>query len=162
MIVVSVKRGRLLSPGPVLNLVKVGGSTLGKNEESSDTWTSVGKQNGLVLFTEIFLNHRPSGIWGSYMDSPHLKQPTVHARGRFSGRSPFKPGDYPRQRPFFRTVTFQNRGPSTSEVISPDGQRLERDGAVQGDMPPPARGCLRSDWPCADRAGGGRRCRPVP
>ncbi len=101
---VSVKKGRLLSPGPVLNLDKVGGSTLGKNGESSDTWTSVGKQNGLVLFTEIFLNHRPSGIWGSYMDSPHLKQPTVHARGRFPGRSPFKPGDHPHQRSFLRTV----------------------------------------------------------
>ena len=56
------------------------------------------------MFTEIFLNHRPSGIWGSYMDSPHLKQPTVHVRGRFSGWSPFKTGDHPHQRSFLRTV----------------------------------------------------------
>ena len=36
---------------------------------------------------------------------PHLKQPTIHARGRFPGRSPFKTGDRPHQRPFSRTVS---------------------------------------------------------
>ena len=29
-------------------------------------------------------------------------------------------------------------------------------------MPPPARGCLRSEQTCAGRAGGGRRCRSDP
>ena len=74
---------------------------------------------------------------------PHLKQPTIHARGRFPGRSPFKTGDRPHWDLFSRTVAFQNWGPSTPEAVFPDGQRLERGGTVQGDMPPPARGCLR-------------------
>jgi len=95
------------------------------------------------------------------VDSHLSKQGTIHARGRFPGRSPFKTGDRPRWNLFSRTVAFSNWGPSTPEAISPDGQRLERGGTVQGDMPPPARGCLRSDRPCAGRAGGGRRCRPV-
>ena len=141
---VSVKKGRLLTKSAIFD------SSLGKNRESSDTQTSVckhfgpvlftalqifyvGKQNGLVLFTEIILNHRPSGIEGSYVDSPHLKQPTVHVRGRFSGWSPFKPEDRPRQRPFFRMVSFQTRGPSTPEAIFPDSQRVERGGTVQDD-----------------------------
>jgi len=56
---------------------------------------------------------------------PHLKQPTIHARGRFSGRLPFKPGDYPRQRPFSRKVTFQTRGLSTSEAVFPEGHPFQ-------------------------------------
>ena len=95
---VSVKKGRLLTKSAIFD------SSLGKKGETTNTQTSVGKQNGLVLFTEIFLNYRPSGIWGSYVDSPHLKPPTIHARGRFPGRSPLPTGDRPRQRPFSRLV----------------------------------------------------------
>ena len=153
---VSVKKGRLLTKSAIFD------SSLGKKGETTNTQTSVGKQNGLVLFTEIILNHRPSGTWGSYVDNPPLKPSTIHAGTCFPGRSPLPTGDRPHQRPFSRMVTPSNRGPSTPEAVFPAGQRLERDGVVQGDMPPPARGCLRSDWPCADRAGGGRRCRPVP
>ena len=95
---VSVKKGRLLTKSAIFD------SSLGKKGETTNTQTSVGKQNGLVLFTEIFLNYRPSGIWGSYVDSPHLKPPTIHARGRFPGRSLLPTGDRPRQRPFSRLV----------------------------------------------------------
>ena len=93
-------------PLPVLSLVLTGQVYLVsvKKGETTNTQTSVGKQNGLVLFTEIFLNYRPSGIWGSYVDSPHLKPPTIHARGRFPGRSLLPTGDRPRQRPFSRLV----------------------------------------------------------
>ena len=112
---VSVKKGRLLTKSAIFD------SSLGKKGETTNTQTSVGKhfgpvmftglrffyvgkQKGLVLFTEIFLNYRPSGIWGSYVDSPHLKPPTIHARGRFPGRSLLPTGDRPRQRPFSRLV----------------------------------------------------------
>ncbi len=207
---VSVKKGRLLTKSGIFD------SSLGQKGETTNTQTSVGKQYGLVLFTEIFLNHRPSGIWGSYVDNPPLKPSTIHTRGCFPGRSPLPTGDRPRwdlfsrtvapsnrgpstlgaiipeghpfqlgtvhspfqpgtvhagtcfpgrsplptgDRPrwdlFSRTVTFQNRGPSTPEAVFPDGQRLELGGTVQGDMPPPARGCLRSKWK-KETPGGGR------
>ena len=116
---VSVKKGRLRTKSAIFD------SSLGQKGETTNTQTSVGKQNGLVLFTEIILNHRPSGIRGSYVNSPHLKQPTFHVRGRFSGRSPLPTGDYPHQRSFSRTVVFQNRGPSTPEAVFPDGRLLK-------------------------------------
>ena len=114
-------------PLPVLSLVLTGQVYLVsvKKGETTNTQTSVGKQNGLVLFTEIFLNYRPSGIWGSYVDSPHLKPPTIHARGRFPGRSPLPTGDRPHQRPFSRMVTPSNRGPSTPEAFFPDGHPFQ-------------------------------------
>ena len=107
------------------------------------------------------LTPRPptSGIWGCYVDGPHLKQPTVHVRGRFPGRSLLPTGDRPRWDLFSRTVAFQNKGPSTLEAISPAGQRLERGGVVQGDMPPPARGVPAKRMAlCESR----RRGSPVP
>ena len=116
---VSVKKGRLRTKTGIFD------SSLGKKGETTNTQTSVGKQNGLVLFTEIFLNYRPSGIWGSYVDSPHLKPPTIHARGRFPGRSLLPTGDRPRQRPFSRTVTPSNWGPSTPAAFFPDGHPFQ-------------------------------------
>ena len=78
--------------GSISGIDRASVPSLGKKGETTNTQTSVGKQNGLVLFTEIFLNYRPSGIWGSYVDSPHLKPPTIHARGRFPGWSTFGAG----------------------------------------------------------------------
>ena len=103
---VSVKKGRLRTKSGIFD------SSLGQKGETTITQTYVGKQNGLVLFTEIFLNLQPSGIWGSYVDSPPLE--TTH---------------YPRQRPFSRTVAFLNRGPSTLEAIFPDGH-LSKPGTI--------------------------------
>ena len=56
---------------------------------------------------------------------PHLKPPTIHARGRFPGRSPFKTGDHPRQRSFSRKVAPSNRGPSTLEPVFPAGRPFQ-------------------------------------
>ena len=77
---------------------------------------------------------------------PHLKPPTIHARGRFPGRSPFKTGEYPRQRPFSRTVTFQNRGPSTPEVFFPEGRPFQPGTVHAGTCFP-----RRSPLPTGDR-----------
>ena len=99
---VSVKKGRLRTKSGIFD------SSLGKNGETTNTQTYVGKQIGLVLFTEIFLNYRPSGIWGSYMDSPPLE--TTH---------------YPRWGLFSRTVVILNRGPSTPEAVSPEGHPFQ-------------------------------------
>ncbi len=49
---------------------------------------------------------------------------TIHVWGPLPGQSPYENPDYPHQRLFSRTVTFQNRGPSTLEGIFPDDQRL--------------------------------------
>ena len=158
---VSVKKGRLLTKSAIFD------SSLGKNRESSDTQTSVckhfgpvlftalqifyiGKRNGLYLFTMLSPDCRPSGIWGFSVDG-HLSNPgTVHVRGRFSGWSPFKPGDRPRQRPFFRMVAFQTRGPSTSEAVFPDGQ-LSNPGTIH------ARGYFPGQSACGAGRDGARR-----
>ena len=99
---VSVKKGRLRTKSAIFD------SSLGQKGETTNTQTSVGKQYGLVLFTEIFLNHRPSGIWGSYMDSP-----------------PLETTDYPRWDLFSRKVTPSNRGPSTLGAVFPDGRPFQ-------------------------------------
>ena len=95
---VSVKKGRLLTKSAIFD------SSLGKNRESSDTQTSVckhfgpvlftalqifyiGKRNGLYLFTKLSPDCRPSGIEGSYVDSPLSNPGTIHARGYFPGQS---------------------------------------------------------------------------
>ena len=116
---VSVKKGRLLTKSGIFD------SSLGQKGETTNTQTSVGKQYGLVLFTEIFLNHRPSGIWGSYVDNPPLKPSTIHTRGCFPGRSPLPTGDRPRWDLFSRTVAPSNRGPSTLGAIIPEGHPFQ-------------------------------------
>ena len=83
-------------------------SSLGQKGETTNTQTSVGKQNGLILFTEFFLNYRPSGIWGSYVDSPPLE--TTH---------------HPHWDLFSRTVVILNRGPSTLGPVFPDGRPFQ-------------------------------------
>jgi len=54
--------------------------------------------------TIAFLNQGPSMLEAVFPDG-HLSKPgTIHAGGRFPGRSPFKTGDHPRWRAFFRTI----------------------------------------------------------
>ena len=121
-------------------------SSLGQKGETTITQTSVGKQNGLVLFTEIFLNLRPSGIWGSYVDRPPLKPPTIHTGAYFPGRSPLPTRDRPHWDLFSRMVTFQNRGPSTLGPVFPDGH-LSKLGTVHAGTCFPG----RSPLPTGDR-----------
>ena len=90
--------------GSISGIGRASVPSLGQKGETTNTQTNVGKQNGLVLFTEIFLNHRPSGIEGSYVDSPPLKPLTIHAGTCFPGRSPLPTGDRPRWDLFSRKV----------------------------------------------------------
>ena len=120
---VSVKKGRLRTKSAIFD------SSLGQKGETTNTQTSVGKQNGLVLFTEIFLNHRPSRIEGSDVDSPPLKPPTIHTGAYFPGRSPLPIGDLPHCGLFSRTVAPSNWGLFTPEAVFPDG-RLSKPGTV--------------------------------
>ena len=61
---------------------------------------------------------------------------------------------------YVRSLSFLTETRYTFPVNTRDradkggGGEMERGGAVQGDMPPPARGCLRSDWPCAEGQAG--------
>ena len=70
--------------------------------------------------------------------------------------------DFVRSLPFLTETRYTCPVNTRDRAGKGEGGGMERGGAAQGDMPPPARGCLRSDWPCAGRAGGGRRCRPGP
>ena len=114
-----LKKGRLRTKTGIFD------SSLGQKGETTNTQTTVCKQYRPVLFTVIFLNHRPSGIWGSYVDGHLSKLGTVHTSGRFPGRSPLPTGDHPRQRPFSRKVTPSNRGPSTLGPVFPDGHSFQ-------------------------------------
>ena len=93
-----LKKGRLRTKSGIFD------SSLGQKGETTNTQTS--DLPGLRAPTWIV---------------PHLKPPTIHAKGRFPGRSPFKTRDRPYQRPFSRMVTFQTRGPSTPEAVFPEG-----------------------------------------
>ena len=122
---VSVKKGRLRTKSAIFD------SSLGQKGETTNTQTSVGKQNGLVLFTEIILNHRPSGIWGSYVDNPPLKPSTIHAGTCFPGRSPLPTGDRPHQRPFLWTVNaWSEAGRYKATCNPPLGGACEATGLV--------------------------------
>ena len=106
--------------------------------------------SGASLWMVTFQTRGPSTLEGVFPDG-HLSNPgTVHVRGRFSGWSPFKPEDRPRQRPFFRMVAFQTRGPSTSEAVFPDGQ-LSNPGTIH------ARGYFPGQSACGAGRDGARR-----
>ena len=58
---------------------------------------------------------------GLYGGRTALFPSAIHQNGRFGGWSPFPDSDLPGQRPFSRTVTIQNRGPSTPGGVFPEG-----------------------------------------
>jgi len=163
--------------GSISGIDREGGvPSLGQKGETTNTQTTDFRDLGLLCgWSPLETTHRPRqrpfsrtvtpsnrgpSTLGPVFPDGHSFQPgTVHAGTCFPGRSLLPTGDRPRWDLFSRTVAFQNKGPSTLEAISPAGQRLERGGVVQGDMPPPARGVPAKRMAlCESR----RRGSPVP